>query len=505
MERLKVLIIDDCEEDAFLLAHEILKGGFEPEWKQADSARGMIEALEREKWDIVLTDYSMPSFDGMKALDIISRGNYDVPVIMISGKMGEENAVDAMLAGAEDYIIKGSYARLIPAIKRSLEKFRLIREKRQVEWDLKESEEKFRTFMETARDLMFITDAEGRFTYVNESMSRSLGYSKEELQRMSMIRIVPPADADGLARRLETLRSQRQLTLEQPWVTKQGREILGDLKMVSIFAAEEFLGSRGIFHDITERKQAEKALREEKERAEAANRVKGEFLANMSHELLTPMNAIIGISRALLKRREGPEGEGLETIFASGNRLLAMIRDVLTLSEIESERKKPSLSRFRLLDFIAGIEEDMGGLIVNKDIVFRLDKRQPLPVLMLSDRDMLHQALLNVLDNAVKFTEKGEVTLGVSSRDSSVLFEVRDTGIGISAENVGVIFDRFRQIDGSSSRKYGGMGIGLYLAKKSIELLGGRIEVKSEPRKGSLFSVTVPVTDAEDGRDAISG
>ncbi len=503
MEKLKVLIIDDSEEDAFLLVREISKGGFHPEWKQTDSAEGMKAALDREKWDIVLTDYSMPAFDGMRALEIIANHDYDVPAIMISGKMGEENAVNAMLAGAEDYIIKGNYARLIPAIKRSLEKFRMIREKRQVEKDLRESEEKFRTFMETARDLMYITDAEGRFTYVNESMARSLGYAKEELLRMSKSAIVPQEEAEKIPRQFEELKVQRQMTLEQAWITKQKKEILGELKVVSIFAGEEFLGSRGIFHDITERKQAEKALIEAKERAEAANRVKSEFLANMSHELLTPMNAIIGISRALLKRGTGGQQEGLDTIFHSGNRLLSMIRDVLTLSQLESERKRPVYSRFELSEFLSRIDEDMGGLIVNKDIAFRMNRRDPLPRSLLSDQEMLYQALINILGNAVKFTEKGEITLDVFSRDSLLFFEVRDTGIGINRENIGVIFDRFRQIDGSSSRKYGGMGIGLYLSKKSMELLGGRIEVESEPSKGSLFRLAIPLGDADrTGSDA---
>jgi len=237
-------------------------------------------------------------------------------------------------------------------------------------------------------------------------------------------------------------------------------------------------------------------LETQKEQVEEANRLKSQFLANMSHELRTPLNSVMALSRVLMmqsKDRLSPEETGyLEIIERNGKNLLSLINDILDLSKIEAGKMDVSPGLFPITAPIEAIMERLDPLARKKGI--QLDKTisQDLPKIN-SDENRVHQILQNLISNAVKFTEKGRVSVSTSHDNDHIDIKISDTGIGISPTDLPHIFKEFRQVDGSSARSYEGTGLGLAIAARAAQLLGGTISVESTLKKGSTFTLTLPV------------
>ncbi len=236
-----------------------------------------------------------------------------------------------------------------------------------------------------------------------------------------------------------------------------------------------------------------------RQQAEAADRAKSQFLANMSHELRTPLNAIIGYDEAMLAGMVGgfepKQTELLGHIQKNGRRLLALINDVLDLSKIEAGSLELYIAPMSLPKVIEGTVADLSGLALEKNIQLRTEFGDHLPEVILGDSRKIEQVLVNLVGNAIKFTENGEVRVEVRNHDyTHWQLLVHDTGIGLSPEAVTYIFEPFRQVDGGTTRKYKGTGLGLSITKRLVEKMGGTIMVESEPGVGSTFTVTLPIT-----------
>jgi signal transduction histidine kinase len=264
-----------------------------------------------------------------------------------------------------------------------------------------------------------------------------------------------------------------------------------------------------LHREIMRRVRTQQELQVAKQQAETANTAKSRFLANVSHEIRTPLNAIIGMSDILSRGEAGnlsaTQREGLDILHRSSRRLLSLINDVLDLSKIESGKMEVKLAPVSVEALIAGMETMIHTLIGAKAIDLFLQKSREVPATIVSDGEKLTTILTNILGNAVKFTDQGEIVLKVFLEEDRLHFRVSDTGIGIPAEHLTDIFDEFTQVDSSTTRKYPGTGLGLAISRRMAELLGGRIWAESTVGEGTVVTFFVPLRTPAAGADTSSG
>ena len=388
-----------------------------------------------------------------------------------------------------------------------------ISECKQAEKTLRQSEEQYRTLFAQALDGICLADAKtGEILDCNQALASLVGKERAELIGQPQAVLHPPAD-DGEALSPE---------FRQHLGNKTGQIInahvvcgRGEIRLVEIKASLLNLQGRkvlqGIFRDITEQKRAEVKLldlnrhlknvtaraSEMALRAEAANVAKSEFLANMSHELRTPLNAVIGFSEGLLERTDvhplnEHQKDRLEKIKTSGEYLLQLINGVLDIAKAESGKTELQITTFEVEPVVREVGDMAEALVKDKPAVrFTIDLEERLPPIT-SDRDKLRQILVNLLGNAIKFTEQGSVTLWVRGKNGSLLFSVEDTGVGISAEHLGHLFEQFYQVKQKTHRTLKGTGLGLAISKAFATLLNGTLTVESVEGQGSNFTLTVP-------------
>lgn len=356
---------------------------------------------------------------------------------------------------------------------------------------------------------VFYQDPKGCYLGVNNAWEKFFGLTKEQARGHLSDELFAGSPNETQFKRL--LSNSNPVSLLQQVYELSIVDCTGKTHYVMYYRAVFtdangiFAGTVGTFIDFSERKRAEERARTalvDKLSAESANKAKSAFLANMSHEIRTPLTAIIGFSETLLDADSTMEErvEAINTIIRSGKHLLQIINDILDLSKIEAEKlsvEKLSVPIFPLLEDLRALASMQAA---DKGIRFTIDHVYPLPESIYSDPVRLKQILLNLVNNAIKFTNAGSVTIRVSYRkaDSVVKFDVIDTGVGMSPEQIERLFTPFAQADTSTTRRFGGTGLGLYLSKLLAEKLGGTVDVTSAPEQGSTFTATVSAGENED-------
>ncbi len=373
-----------------------------------------------------------------------------------------------------------------------------ITERKLAENRLKESEEKYRTTIESSYDGVAIIQ-DGIHIYVNSSYARIYGYgSPEEVVGKPGIDLIHPDDIELLTKRGQS-RLHGEIAgaerYEHKGIKKNGEVVYVEVSVAKI----EHNGRPAtlIFvRDVTDRKETEKKLERAMRDAELANKSKSEFLANMSHEIRTPLNGVMGILNLLLSTNlEKEQLELIETGLRSSESLLTVINDILDFSKIEAGELDLETINFNLRNAVAEVVELPAMMAQKKGIEFSYEIHHETPNLLRGDPGRIRQIILNLTNNAIKFTDKGEIHLRVFSteeqgRHVKLRFEVKDTGVGIPDDKRDIIFESFKQSDSSITRKYGGTGLGLSISKKLAQLMNGDIGVISSEGKGSTFWFT---------------
>jgi len=498
---IRILHLEDNPNDALLVQSILKRANMVFEYFLSDSEKEYQSYLEDIKFDIILSDYHLPDYSGTEALQFAKNNYPHIPFVFLSGTMGEDTAIESMLNGATDYVLKNKMERLVPAINRAFNESQAYKARVNAERALYQSEENFRRSISESPLGIRIVAVDGDTIYANKAFLDIYEFSslKEYTSTPAKERYSTESYLEHLHRK--EIRRNGMDVMEYELSIVRGN---GEIRHVKILRNEVLWD--GVKHyqvinqDITEQKNLTKELIAAKEKAEESDRLKSAFLANMSHEIRTPMNGILGFAELLKEKRLTAEEsfEYISMIEQSGVRLLNLLEEIITISTIESGHVKVNMQETNINAQIAYIYARFKPIAEGKGL--QLYSKTPLSSLesvVCTDCEKIVEILTNLVKNAIKFSDKGTIEFGYDivethGRASLLQFYVKDQGIGIPKERQEAIFERFIQADISDKRAFQGAGLGLSITKAYVEMLGGKIWVESEVGKGSIFYFTLP-------------
>lgn len=616
---INILHLEDDLNDSLFIKLWLNKENLDFNYLLADNEADFRNHLSNQKIDIILSDYNLPDYSGADALLLIKEQYPDIPFVFVSGTMGEEAAIQSLLNGATDYVLKNRLERLGSAIKRALRESLLQKEYKKAIDTLRQKEEQYRILIEGMNEGLMLTDINNTILFVNQQACNITGYTSDELIGVNSFDLLFSSFSDREKQKKNKLRVQGVKDIceiqiqrnddSKVWIRfsaspvfNESKQVTGsigvfenindrkkaeeDIRKLTLaveqspdsiiitdtegvieyanpttvaltgFTAEELYGKKtsifssgdkseinyeelwetiksgqiwngeflnqkkngelywesatispicnqnglitnflAIKEDITDRKNLTRELILAKEKAEESDRLKSAFLANISHEIRTPMNGILGFSELLKNPQLLPEAKNryIQIIEQSGNRMLSIITDIVDISKIESGQMNLESNKINVNHLLSELAVLFTPEAQAKEL--RLSFTTALPnekSFIQTDRNKLTQVLTNLIKNSLKFTKDGSINFGYELVDDYLEFYVKDTGVGIPADQTEIIFEQFRQGSISLTRAYEGAGLGLSISKAFVEMLGGTIWVETKLGQGSVFYFRIP-------------
>jgi PAS domain S-box-containing protein len=502
---LQILLLEDDPVDVELIQTTLKNGGIEANLICVTRRSDFSEILKTQLPDLILSDYVLPSFDGIAALKIAQQFCPQVPFIMVSGMLGEERAIETLKQGATDYVLKQRLDRLVPSAKRALRESQERQERLRVEEALRQTDDLLRAIVDASPVGIITLNPQKKVIAWNIASERIYGWQSQEVINQALP-VIPPEEQKQFERLF-------QQALQNHTLTNYEFQHLGknkDLIEISVSLAPLHNAQGNVCGvvmtaiDITTRKRIEaerfnllKREQTARAEAEAANRVKDEFLAVLSHELRTPLNSILGwitlIQRGKLNKVTFDQA--LEVIERNASLQTQLIEDLLDISRISRGKLSLSIDSVNLIELMQTTAETLRPASDAKSITMELFLDSSIGIIM-GDANRLQQIFWNLFSNAIKFTPpNGSVTVRLKkTEDSYAQIQVIDSGIGIEPNFLPYVFEYFRQADASTTRSQGGLGLGLAISRHLVELHGGTIDVKSQGKgKGTTFTVMLPI------------
>lgn len=492
--KLSILIIDDDEVDRIALKRSIKSSGFNADIISVCNKAEGLEALSQKTFDCIFLDYNLPDSNGLDFLKNHRSELNGAPVIIVTSHGDEKLAVEAMRLGACDYIPKNlvtpegisqsiRYALRINAAQQNTSK---------AERALQESERKLETVIAKSPIILFAINKEGQFTMFKGRGVELLNVNPEDIIGKNFIEThrILPIDIKSLRNVIGGKELSTTMEVNNRF-----------LDITCIPQRDEFFepsGMIGIATDITDLKNSEIELKNNLSIAQETQKVKEQFLANMSHEIRTPIHGIMSLTNLLIKTNiDNDQMTYLNAIKKSADNLLVIINDILDLSKIEAQKMTFESTIFSATELVSTTFELFRAKGNEKGITITKNIDDCIPEYVKGDPTRLSQIINNLVNNAIKFTHKGGVEIGVKLVDtnencSMIAFSIKDSGIGISQNKLSTIFDMFTQAGDDITRKYGGTGLGLSIAKKLVDLQGGIIKVDSVIDEGTTFTFSMP-------------
>jgi PAS domain S-box-containing protein len=514
---LRVLLVEDSEDDAELLTYELERSGYNLFCERVDTEASMSAALDSQPWDIVIADYTLPSFSAPAALNLLKEKALDLPFIIVSGTIGEDIAVAAMKAGAHDYLMKGRLARLAPAVERELREASERRKRREAEQAVRRSEERFRALIENALDIITVLSGDGIIRYESPSLEKVLGYKPEQIISKNIVEYIHPEDRENV---LNTLKQAAQnqncaLSIEFRWQHQNGTwrilEAVGKYFQYSDYGDGFVLSEASLernlegtlaavssivlnARDITERKRSEEirhALEKERELSEA----RFNFVSMMSHEFRNPLTKIMVASEFLKNPRpedtEEQKQRWLNYIDNSNREMTRLLDDILTLTRVEVGKLVLNPEPLNLESFCSKVVEEMPRSDENQHTITFVSQGECQQAYL--DKDLLNHILTNLLSNAIKYSPQGgEVKFELCCENGEAVIQIQDQGIGIPPDDQPRLFESFYR--GRNVRKIPGTGLGLCIVKQFVDLHGGTITLNSQVGVGTTFIIQLPLS-----------
>lgn len=512
----KVLILEDRSDDVLLIRNSLHKDLGDFEDRVVETEQDFRAQLKEFEPDVILADFSLPSFDGLSAMKIREQQCPDIPFLFVSSIIGEDVAIESLKLGVTDYVMKDKLSRIGPAVKRALSESRERRLRQATEGILAERQEMIRCILECASDAIITMDESGVLTSINPAFTGMFGYTEEESIGQAFKKFVPSLSLDDL--RCTTPNCARVETVAK---NKLGTAFAVDISLKEIVVHGNTLLTATI-RDITETNQLHERLKEQVADLEELNRelkeardqaqqalvMKSQFVANISHEIRTPMSGVLGMSELLLMSDLDQESHVIsEHIYLSAKSLLSIVNDILDFSKLEAGKVQLEKRPFAVDHLIEQVVQSIKPAAAPKKIEIETDIDGKIPAELFGDDGRIKQTLLNLAHNAIKFTEQGLVKISAKYEKSDnenvhVVFSVEDSGIGIPEDVQRHLFLPFVQADSSTTRRFGGTGLGLSICKSLVSLMSGELGVESEEGKGSKFWFSLPLQLVNSASDA---